>query len=350
VNSRNSRFSHDTASQSTDISGAVVLVEFAGLVRRQLRKVATGALLLGAGAFLFAITRPRAYTSSVKFLLQAPKMPAGVPSLAAQLGLSLPTSDPGLSPAFFSEMIRSRAILSALADTVFEYRTSSGAKVRATLAEVYRVVKKDSAIRRDKAIERLQDAVSVRTSLNSGIISYSVVAPAADLAPRIASMLLDELNRFNTQRRQSQAAAERRFTEKRLGEVGVELREAEGALEEFLARNRVINSPQLLFAQDRLRREVELKRTLYGSVAQSHEQAKIEEVRDTPQITVIQSPEIPSQPDSRMLFGKTLAAAVFGAMIGLMLGYMRERLEQVTSRSIRETPVALPEDVKLPIG
>src|SRR5690349_7385459 len=106
MNSRHSRFTNDVPNLSANTSGTVALLEFLGLVRRQLRGVAVGALLLGGATFLFVITHPRTYTSSVKFLLQAPKVPAGVPGLAAQLGLSLPASDPGMSPAFYSEMIR----------------------------------------------------------------------------------------------------------------------------------------------------------------------------------------------------------------------------------------------------
>lgn len=354
MNPQHNRWPVKTAEWDRDLSGTAALLDLVALVRRQIRWVAAVALLFGVATFVFVITRPRTYTSSVRFLLQSPKMPAGMPGIAAQLGFSLPASDPGMSPAFYSEMIRSRSILSALVDTSFEYQTTEGAVAKSNLADVYEIPKKSPALRRDALIERLQNVVSVRTSLNSGIIAYSVVAPAPDLAPKIANAVLEELNQFNTQRRQSQAAAERRFTERRLNEVGGELRQAERMLEDFLSRNRVIVSPQLRFEQDRLNREVELKRGLYSTMAQSHEQAKIEEVRDTPQITVIQNAEVPSRPDARMLLGKTLAAATFGALIGLLLGFLRARVDQVTARSRAETlvaaPVSVPGDVRVPIA
>jgi uncharacterized protein involved in exopolysaccharide biosynthesis len=346
MNSRNTRFSPELEGWRPDASGTLAFLQLVAVVRRHMRWVLAGALLLGVGAFLFVITRPRTYTASVRFLLQTPKMPAGASGLAAQLGLSMPMSDPALSPAFYSEMVRSRAILSALADSTFEFRDVSGAVVKSKLADVYRVRDKNPALRRDALIGRLQNVVSVRTSLNSGIIGFSVATPAPDLAPKIATALLEELNRFNTQRRQSQAAAERKFTERRLAELGNELRQAERMLEGFLSSNRVMNAPQLRFEQDRLSREVELRRTIYSSMAQSHEQAKIEEVRDTPQITVIQQPEVPSRPDPRMLLGKTLAAATFGAILGLLLGYFRERVDHVTARSTPET-VSVPDRVPI---
>lgn len=349
MNSRHTRFSPELQPWTPDASATVALLQLWAIVRRHVRWALAGALLLGVGAFLFVITRPRTYTASVRFLLQTPKMPASASGLAAQLGLSMPMSDPGLSPAFYSEMIRSRAVLSALADTSFQYRDASGSIVTAKLADVYRVRDKEPALRRDALIGRLQNVVSVRTSLNSGIIGFSVETPSPDLAPKIATALLEELNRFNTQRRQSQAAAERKFTERRLAELGNDLRQAERMLEAFLSSNRVNSAPQLRFEQDRLSREVELRRSMYSTMAQSHEQSKIEEVRDTPQITVIQQPEVPSRPDPRMLLGKTLAAATFGAILGLLFAYVRERVNYVTTRSTPET-VSLPDDVRVPVA
>jgi len=326
------------------ISGAAAVIRLLNLGLRHARLIGGLSLLLGVLAFVFVVTRPRMYTATASFLVQAPKLAGSVPGIAAQLGFSLPVSDPGQSPAFYAEMIRSRGILSAVAESTFVYRDAEGVHVTATLADAYHVRPRTPALRRDETIGRLGQSISVRTSLKSGVVTFSVTAPDAELVSGIVEALLGELVTFNIQRRQSQAAAERRFTQRRLAEVASDLRTAEGTLEAFLRRNRSIgNSPQLTFEQERLTREMELRRMLYTTIAQSYEQAKIEEVRDTPQMTIVEHPEVPARPNPRLLVGKSIIAATFGALLGLLLAFTGERV----TRAGRESGDDLAEFVRL---
>ncbi len=315
-------------------SGVSEMIRLLSLALRQARLILASALLAGSLALVYVVTRPRAYTATGSFLLQPPRLAGGVASgIAAQLGLSLPTSDPGQSPAFYEEMIRSRALRTALADSAFTYRNAEGSAVTSSLADAYHIRDQLPALRREATLERLDRSIVVRTSPKSGVVTFSVESPEAELASHVAEAVLGELSNFNLQRRQSQAEAERRFTEKRLAEVATDLREAENSLEAFLGRNRsTSNSPQLKFAEDRLGREVELRRALYAAMAQSYEQAKIEEVRDTPQMTVVGRPEVPPLPDPRGLIGKAMLSAILGGFLGLLFGYTRERIREATRR------------------
>jgi len=320
-----------TAAGTTDI------IRLLNLTMRQIRVVVACASIIGLGTALYTLLRARTYTSTAGFLLQPPKVAGNMPGLAAQLGLTLPMSDPGQSPAFYAEMIKSRDILSALADSMFTYRDVNHQPVTASLAQAYKVRARDSLLLRERTFGRLNRSVTVRTSARSGVVTFSVEAPAPELAQRIANGILDELSYFNMQRRQSQAAAERRFTERRLVEVRADLRAAEDALADFLRRNRAItNSPQLKFDEQRLTTEVELRRTLYSQLAQSYEQSKIDEVRDTPQLTIVERPEVPVLPDARMLVGKTFVAILFGFVVGLLIGMARERVADAKRHSAPE--------------
>ena len=109
--------------------------------------------------------------------------------------------------------------------------------------------------------------------------------------------MLDLLDSFNLETRQPQAASERRFVEERLGQAKDELLDAEDRLLTFLNQNREFqNSSQLSFEHDRLLREVRLRQDVVTSLTESHEQARIEEVRNTPVITIVQAPELPALP------------------------------------------------------
>jgi hypothetical protein len=60
-----------------------------------------------------------------------------LPGLAAQFGLTLPTSDGGQSPAFYADLLTSHEILGALVDTRFEHPSDTG-MVRGTLVDIHR--------------------------------------------------------------------------------------------------------------------------------------------------------------------------------------------------------------------
>ena len=118
---------------------------------------------------------------------------------------------------------------------------------------------------------------------------------------------------YNSRIRRSQAVAEREFLEARLRDARAELRIAEDSLLAFLRENRrVENSPQLTFERDRLQSRVSLRQQVYETLFQAFEQSRIEEVRDTPVITVVERPIRPAQADPLHL--PVLAA------VGLLLG------------------------------
>jgi uncharacterized protein involved in exopolysaccharide biosynthesis len=193
------------------------------------------------------------------------------------------------------------------------------------LMQAFRVQAPTPGIRRERAMERLSQAMTVLASPRTGVISLAVTLRDPVLAEGVARQLIDEVNRFNLESRKSQAGAERRFVEGRLEEVRRDLRAAEDRLQAFLQRNRDYrNSPELTFQQDRLDREVTLQQGIFSTLASSYEQAKIEEVRDTPVITVIDGPERPAAPDRRGVVKKAIIALMLGSVVGLGLAFLRE--------------------------
>jgi uncharacterized protein involved in exopolysaccharide biosynthesis len=169
-------------------------------------------------------------------------------------------------------------------------------------------------------INRLLPTIAATQEVRTGVITMRVSAPHPALAKLVAEHLIDEVSRFNVVTRQSQATAERRFTERRLGEVRSSLAAAEEKLQDFLQRNRLyFSSAPLQFEHDRLAREVAFQQSLYSQLATSFESAKIEEVRDTPVLTVINPPDLPTRPDSRSAILRLIAGAFIGLFLGLLV-------------------------------
>ena len=208
-----------------------------------------------------------------------------------------------------------------------------------TLIEILGIRAGDPERRLDAAIKRLRSSIDAKLGPRTGVVSLTVKAPRPVLAQQVTDKLLEELNRFNLQTRQSQAAAERRFTEQRLQEVQADLRQAEDGLQAFLQRNRdFVNSPVLQFQHDRLEREVLMRQQVYTTLVQAHEQAKIEEVRDTPVLTIIEPASLPLEADRRGL--------LVSALVALVLGFVLSSLWAVGAAFLRATQAPYQDEIE----
>jgi uncharacterized protein involved in exopolysaccharide biosynthesis len=304
-------------------AGEVSLLAIANVLLRYRSLIIGTAVLLTAVVAVATLLFPRSYTANSTLTPQSRRSGSSLSGLAAQFGLALPTGEGGQSPAFYADLLTSRQILGAVVDTKFEYPSDTGT-VRGTLVEIYRSKGATPALRRDGAIRQLAKSVQATTVQKTGVIDVAVTARHPELALLLSKRLIELLNEFNLHTRRTQAGAERRFTEQRLGEVRRDLRAAEDDLQRFLQRNRDYrNSPELNFQQERLQREVLLQQQLFSTLSESYEQAKIEEVRDTPVITVVEAPEAPVRPDPRGLVRNSFLSLLLGTVLGMALAIGR---------------------------
>ena len=279
------------------------------------------ALLAAFGFAARAALQPRRYTATSVLMPQGAKSPTGVAGIASQVGITIPGTEDNLQ--LYADIIKSREILRAVAERPYTFATADGIRT-ATLVDRYGGSDRP-ALRTLTAVRKLSDQVSAAPSPKTGVINIQVRAEYPQLAQQVAQQLIDQLNRFNLEQRQSQAGAERKFAEKRLGEARDELRSAENQLESFLAQNREFRtSPRLTFQQDRLAREIALRQQLYNMLSQAYEQSKMDEIRDTPVITVIEPPELPLVSDPRGIRKNALFGMVFGATLAILVALVRE--------------------------
>ena len=302
----------------------VSLLRLGNLLLRHRYVVARLAILGALIATVPPLVLPRSYTVSSGFTPQNRRQSGTLSGLAGQLGLALPLNlDGGQPPAFYADRVTSRQLLGQVVDTRYSIATASGS-ADVSLIDFLGAKGRTPALRRDAAIRELRRAVDAAVDNKTGIVSLSVTLEDPALARQVNQRMLDLLNEFNLQNRQSQAAAERRFTESRVAQVRRDLREAEDRLQAFLQRNREYRlSPQLTFEHDRLQREIDLQQEVFTTLAQSYEQARIEEVRDTPVITIVEAPAEPVRPDSRRLVLKCLLGLLFGSFIGILVAIAR---------------------------
>lgn len=293
------------------------------LRRRSLIVRTAGAVIVVAIAVAFL--RDRTWTTEASFRPQGSSGASELAALASQFGVNVGSRDEGESPAFYQELLASREILSRVA--VASYPGDEGV---APLPELLAIEEENEGLQVARTVEWLREtAISVSTGRETGIVTVEVTSRWPQVSLGIAQDLLDEISRFNLETRQSQARAERDFIQSRVQAAADDLRDAEVALQEFLQNNRVIGEfSQAKLEFDRLQREVVNRQQVYSTLVQSYEQARITEVRDTPVITVLQSPFLPPEPDGR---GLTLSGAlglVLGGMVGVVLAFLVEVVQR----------------------
>lgn len=278
----------------------------------------------------------RSYTSTASFTPESGGAQAGrLAGLASQFGVQVPTGEAGQSLQFYAGLLTGRSLLRQTVLTEYKVNLDadgSDAKPReGDLLDILEVGADTRRLAVAKTIEGLRNRVSVSTDAETGVVELSVTTRWPELSRQVAERMLDLVNQFNLERRQSQAAAEREFTEEQVAHAESALHAAEDSLQRFLEQNRNYqNSPALRFQHDRLQRRVTLRQQVFTSLSESLQQARIEEVRNTPVITVVESPELPVRPDARDTRLKGVLGLVLGGMLGVFWAFGREMM--ATSR------------------
>ncbi len=304
-------------------------------------------LVFGVPAFfavvagVFSLVRSPGYTAESKFATQkGASGNARFAGLAAQFGVNLESSNAIESPDFYMELLTSQHLLRDAANTSYSFRDPETNRVlTGNLVQLYgiKAPSADAALR--AAALRLRSDISMFPNVRSGLITLRTGAPWGGLAVALNQRLLELVNAFNLQTRQTQASHERQFVDERLNVAQNELTAAETALKQFNQDNRIAGSPQLQFEQQRLQRRVELRQQVYVSLAQAYEQARIDEVRNTPVITVV---EPPSGTATRR-GGGAITNALLGLFAGLVVGIIMALAGEYFGREAAEDPQAAAE-------
>lgn len=293
---------------------------------------AVGAVL----AVAIVVLLPRTYTALSMVQPRSDASQTGrLAGVASQFGVNLGGNrGTEQSPEFYAQLIRSRGLLKDVASTRFRFgRGMPGTDtdtLEGTIAELYGLEAGNTA----KAIRILSENVVARPDLSTGIVTVTTTAKWPGLAVAVNNRILELVNDFNVNTLQSQAAAERRFLESRLDTAQKELRAAEGRLQTFLEENlRYQSSPRLSFEAARLQRMVDLRQQVVMSLAQALEEARGNEVRNTPVLTTVEGPADTVRPSPRRVPLVALIGILAGGILGFFFALLAEFLRQERSRN-----------------
>jgi tyrosine-protein kinase Etk/Wzc len=292
------------------------------LVRRW--KVVAGTAFGAAviAAILLLLQTPE-YTAKTTFTPETASASSSAGGLAAlagvanELGLGLGASNT-VSPDFFVKVASSFELLQST--LAFEFPDGN---TRRPLLDILKVKGKTPEERFQRGVIALRHRIKATTDKPTGIVTLEVDMRNPQLAASVANHLVQELNQFNLERRQSQSREQSRFTGERLAEAEKDLRAAESTELAFLQRNRdYTSSPLLTYEANRLSRDVQVKQELFLTLSKAHTEARIAEVRDTPVLTVVDSAVAPFRRARPQRALGVIIATVLGTLAGIVLAYI----------------------------
>lgn len=297
----------------------VRLFGLAEVVARRIRAIVVAPIVAGAVAAVVAAIVGTGYIAKATFLPEtAGSAQSGLVGLAAQFGVNVGGAGAGESLQFYSVLLHSRELLEAVG--MHEYRfvadSASGKVLSGNLYQLFRIHDDSWQKKQLAMVNRLRDDIEIDANIQAGTITVTTNAPWAPLAEQIASSVIDFVNRFNLERRQTRAKAEREFIEQRLDEARKALTQAEDDVRQFMEDNRSYESSAALRQRVAdLERRVSLRQQLYVNFSQAFEQARIEEVRNTPVISVVDGPVGSARPKRSPIIVGILTALGTGILM-----------------------------------
>ncbi|HEY1953714.1 MAG TPA: GNVR domain-containing protein [Gemmatimonadaceae bacterium] len=277
---------------------------------------------------------------------------AGLSGIASQLGVS-PGGDPSESPGFYVRLIESDELKRRLLRSRFQDPRGSSPRDSATLLEILRPRSNNPQRRMELGIKTLSKSISTDFDLKTNLVLVTVDARWSELAAAIANRTIELVDAFNHEQRVSRARSKRVFVQSRLDSAKLELRDAEEQQRVFYDQNRQWRtSPQLVFEEGRLRRNVDVASDLFLTLQRQFETARLDEFNDAAEITVV-DPAVPPWKAQWPRYWILLASSLFvGALLGLLTAGSATILDDwrgrnpATANALSDSIAALP----FPIG
>jgi len=270
------------------------------------------------------------FVSRAAFVVRGARQQVQLPGGAAALGVTLAAySEFSQSVSFFADLARTKGILGKVAAK--QYVSSSSPTVARPLAKVLGIDEPDPARAARLAADHLARNVSYTISSRTGVVGLAVKERDPLVAQQVNANILVEIDRWSKDEAHRQAVREREFIEQLVADSRARLAQAEQAVRNFLELNRQYeSSPELRLEFARLTRDVTLRQQVYTSLAETYEQARIEEVRDPAVLNIVEPADLPVEPQRKEALRTTLMGLAAGLLAGMIVAVLRQRVDEKT--------------------
>lgn len=303
-------------------------VWLAGIIARWrlVLNVMAGTLIVAA---LAAILLPPVYEAHASFVTStssSSKMAsalgsgaAGLSGLASQLGVSA-GGDPSESPNFYVKLIESEELRRRLLNSRFHNPRSASPRDSARLLDILRIRNDDSVRRMEIALKRMGKSIGTNYDVKTNVVDLIVTARWSDLAADIANRTIELVDTFNHEQRVTRARSRRIFVQSRVDSARAELQHAEEQQRFFYDQNRQWrSSPQLVFEEGRLHRNVDVATDLYLTLQRQFEAARLDEFNDAAVITIVDPAHAPHKAQWPRYWLLLASALAVGGILGILV-------------------------------
>tara|TARA_B100001094_G_scaffold295691_1_gene317239 strand:+ start:573 stop:1658 length:1086 start_codon:yes stop_codon:yes gene_type:complete len=260
--------------------------------------------------------------------------------LAAQFGINI-SSGQSDTKWVYPEIIKSRTMAKAVLNRKYTTKEFGQGK---TLLQILTYGNDEPKYSLDTlesmAVKSLILLVDVSEDIGTGILTLDISASEPALAADINKAFIEELDAHQRRYNKAKTSDAKKFIEERILNTEKELMAAEEYLKVFMDRNRRIeNSPSLQLEQQRLGREVTVLTGVFTTLKQQLETTKIEEVKESDYVIVVDPPNIPlfpSKPKKRLI---VILAGFFGIGLGAVLAFVfdySKKSDKETKKKIKE--------------
>tara|TARA_Y100001958_G_scaffold30445_1_gene19629 strand:+ start:46390 stop:47559 length:1170 start_codon:yes stop_codon:yes gene_type:complete len=246
-------------------------------------------------------------------------------SLASNLGINTANKDQNFN---IPDVVKSRLIATKAVNQKWKIENGEFVNLvklwkmdRAPWYNFSNTKNQDSIIYIEKAIKKFSTHIDVFEDKFTGLIKISSTFQDPLIAAAVANFISIQVEKYIQKENSAQSTREKIFISDRLSIVKIELEESELSLKDFKERNRGYeDSPELFMIYSQLFREVEAKKEVYLTLQQQLELARIEEVKQSPILHILDhaAPPIQKKSPNRKMF-----ALVFGIM-GILFSSLRE--------------------------
>ena len=253
--------------------------------------------------------------------------PSQLQGLAAQFGVSVPLGSDSPDQRVYPDIIKSRILAREMLQQKFDTDEFGPQK---SLLQILTYGNEEPEFGPDTLVKMateyfIEDMIQVEQDRQSQIYTVTVSAFEPQFAADLCEALIEELDTHQRTYKTAKVKETRLFIEGRIVDIQKELEEAEEDLKVFRDRNRQIgSSPALLLEQQRLSRETAVLTGVFTTLKQQLEMTKIEEVRESTLVQVLDPPEAPLKRDKpkRKLF--VLLSLILGFGMAVVMAFAKE--------------------------
>ena len=317
---------------------AITLLDIILILARQLKVIIITPMILCTLTIIYVLffSRP-VYTSTAK-IMSSTSAGGGLSQaagIAAQFGINIPTSQTE-TKWVYPEIIKSRTLAKSLLKRKFDTNEFGTKK---SLLQILTYGNQEPKIGVDTlntmAVDKLLKMIDISENMKTAILTLSIKASEPSLAAEINQALIEELDAHQREYNKSKTSETRQFIDERILSIEKELQNAENNLKNFMDRNRRIeNSPALQLEQQRLGREVTVLTGVFTTLKQQLETTKIEEVKESDYVVVLDLPEIPLKPINQNKRMNVILAGILGIGLGISIGFIREYSKSINVETL----------------